>query len=1239
MAGCCSCCKPGQHQSYIATAEGPDHTDPSQVQVNFDTNNDAVTSQVQKKSHGGFRAQLTRLGTKNPESIELGGIGYMRQSSRYDLGFTKDYLSGSIKFSHSHKDHLKYTKSKYMAIQPDEDPDVVVAALAKKWNLEFPKLLISILGGGEEVVHVNQAMKKAFCKGLVEAVLSTDVWLFTGGLNCGMMKTVGQALTNYAIGRAMVKHRDVVAVGVAPLCILSQKDKLLGSERRPVKYNMDQDSDDSADEDDNATDHDSRDDASSPSYHLDPNHTHFILVGDVHSKPGDELTMRNALVHNIARCKIKGSNATVPVLHVVFGGDYSVFQTIHDAVTKHQIPVLVIPDTGGAADVLTFAINKRAEAGEENIAFDVKITHEIRMKLGLDPKCFVKTKDLIKGIIKRRHLINVYNQDVRIDEAILRALMNANRGCKGQDDLHLAVIWNRIDLAKKELLAHRKWKASELRDSLYYALVNNQPKFVKLFIAEGNIDLKKFLSTEMLVDLYNETKDESSVLYSLLDKQRVKRDYRGGYRFSLTDVSNVLKELIFDTYDYSTSHFYDGKACFNEPLHELFIWAVLLHRFRLAKLFWKRGKPSIGGALLASTILKALSELQRLDSQESAEMHTHAKMFQKMAIDFLNLCYVDDRHRTSLLLVRNLPDWGNSTCLDLAAAARSKQFIAHAAVQNLLNELWMGRLSRRTSVFKIWSCICFPIAVPFAITFMSKDDPTVPAKKMLEHQLSDGDAGNNESREDISSPLKSSKTTKDSYQTSPVEETDDCMSVKTYMTHATHRQHRNNGYSWWYKLKLFHEAPVISFRINMIAHFVFLGLFSYILLSNFTEKISVYEMVLIGWVFTLFTEEVRQIFQEDYHTLYHRFDAWLWGYWNCVDLLSLVMFAVGLGLRFHPVTLDAARIVLALDLIVFYLRILHIFSASQLLGPKLIMIVRMLVILVAFLAILMVFMIAFGVACQAILFPNSQNLASIIKGVFYQSYFQLYGELFLEDIDGVDCAVENADSSMQRCPQHSWFGTIVLAFYLFTSNILLLNLLIAMLNYTFQAIQDNTDTFWKFQRYQLVKEYYQRPSVVPPLIIVVHVYQMVRWAWDKCFPGHKLYRSLNLMKRELRQDKQIEISTWEEVKGEDYLAEMKRQAHQESNKRIKQTDERLEALSSKMTIYFQGGKLNKAMEGRFNIMEAQIANVERLVKSLSGAGMSLDTSDSAHQSSSHLQVLRHHPESYPLKRSKSATIR
>ena len=53
-----------------------------------------------------------------------------------------------------------------------------------------------------------------------------------------------------------------------------------------------------------------------------------------------------------------------------------------------------------------------------------------------------------------------------------------------------------------------------------------------------------------------------------------------------------------------------------------------------------------------------------------------------------------------------------------------------------------------------------------------------------------------------------------------------------------------------------------------------------------------------------------------------------------------------------------------------------------------------------FLCILFVFMLAYGVASQAILKPNSTSFGDIFLGVAYKSYFQIFGELFLEDIVG-----------------------------------------------------------------------------------------------------------------------------------------------------------------------------------------------------------------------------------------------
>eukprot|EP00057_Strongylocentrotus_purpuratus_P005699 XP_003731577.2 PREDICTED: transient receptor potential cation channel subfamily M member 5 [Strongylocentrotus purpuratus] len=174
--------------------------------------------------------------------------------------------------------------------------------------------------------------------------------------------------------------------------------------------------------------------------------------------------------------------------------------------------------------------------------------------------------------------------------------------------------------------------------------------------------------------------------------------------------------------------------------------------------------------------------------------------------------------------------------------------------------------------------------------------------------------------------------------------------------------------------------------------------------------------------------------------------SWLLNYYYLVDAVCVIMFTAGAVLRHYPGMLDAARIVLSLTLVTFYIRLLHIFSVNKHLGPKLIMIIKMMNDLVVFMCILMVFLLAYGIACQAVLFPHVTDTRQMLKGIFYRSYFQIYGELFLEELEGRnDCS--NEDPTMEPCPANTWFGTTILAVYLFISNVLLLNLLIAMLKY------------------------------------------------------------------------------------------------------------------------------------------------------------------------------------------------
>lgn len=48
-------------------------------------------------------------------------------------------------------------------------------------------------------------------------------------------------------------------------------------------------------------------------------------------------------------------------------------------------------------------------------------------------------------------------------------------------------------------------------------------------------------------------------------------------------------------------------------------------------------------------------------------------------------------------------------------------------------------------------------------------------------------------------------------------------------------------------------------------------------------------------------------------------------------------------------------------------------------------------------------------------------------------------------------------------------------------------------SHTFQMVQDNSEKVWKFHRYSLVYEYYDRPTIVPPFIIVNHIFRGMRW--------------------------------------------------------------------------------------------------------------------------------------------------
>lgn len=101
--------------------------------------------------------------------------------------------------------------------------------------------------------------------------------------------------------------------------------------------------------------------------------------------------------------------------------------------------------------------------------------------------------------------------------------------------------------------------------------------------------------------------------------------------------------------------------------------------------------------------------------------------------------------------------------------------------------------------------------------------------------------------------------------------------------------------------------------------------------------------------------------------------------------------------------------------------------------------------MIYFVVLLLVVLMSFGVSRQSILFPNEEANWSLIRDVYFQPYFMLYGEVFADDIDP-PCG-ESPDQ--KPCVTGHWLTPITMSMYLLIANILLINLLIAVFNNIF----------------------------------------------------------------------------------------------------------------------------------------------------------------------------------------------
>ena len=177
---------------------------------------------------------------------------------------------------------------------------------------------------------------------------------------------------------------------------------------------------------------------------------------------------------------------------------------------------------------------------------------------------------------------------------------------------------------------------------------------------------------------------------------------------------------------------------------------------------------------------------------------------------------------------------------------------------------------------------------------------------------------------------------------------------------------------------------------------------------------------------------------------------------------------------------------------------MNVLLVHPVLGPYIVMINKMLKDLATFLLILVIFIISYGVISTSLLTPHKAHVTDItrLSNVIWKPYFHIYGELFAE--------AEPEEPGVTR------FGTeyhnaydetlvwILLGLYLLFTNIMLLNLLIAIFNDRYVEVKEKALEIWKFKRYTIVMEYGLRHALFPPFSLFTHIGSAVKFCLRSC---------------------------------------------------------------------------------------------------------------------------------------------
>ncbi|RDD38222.1 Transient receptor potential cation channel subfamily M member 3 [Trichoplax sp. H2] len=1104
---------------------------------------------------------------------------------------------------------MKPSTAKYLRVNADAQSSRLLTLLSEYWGIKDPSLVISIIADGDDEYAMSRTARISFCNNLASVARNAAAYIVTSGYHIGMLKIITKALNRNLNSNGEGLQKDIPVVGISTWGSVLNRELLqsqVGHGCYPAKCVAVRK-------------------AAGRFLPLDPFHTHFILADDgtIGQRKAEEILRQN-LENELLRLEFNGGK--VPMIQIVISGDERTLVKVNKSLQR-RIPVLVVEETDGAATILTLVkescklqLDYLEQRICEKFGWNIAEKHTtLRTKL---QDCLLNIKEIRTNI----DLLFTYNRmEDQLGDIIFDAVVYARRLDENQS-AQLKIMWNKID----EGAGADTWEKIDSDVAMENALLGEREDIVEFLIKEKHgLNLYHFVTPQRLQDLYLSAPEDSllrlfisktirqhhgdeacrlifscpfeslkllkmRMLNSLGMGKKLLVDNRKSSRYEeLSYVGKAIADLMGHDYDnpyteerlrgsrskilgfMGSNEKYqpsdeddlfellkpDDGTYFDDPCRELFLWAVLTDRYKLSMVLWKRVNYAIAGALVAANILLRMSEstLVIKNPKVVQKLQDRGRKFIKLALGVIQDCYAENRQDAVLAFMQELPNWGNFSCFAIVfASSRMQDIIVHDCYQDSLNYLWTGEILTETPMWKVLACTFCP---PLIFTDFVKFKPHADLNSFQRRNNILNDAEKMASQEDLErAAAKICEERELNQSRNVVDKFTDQLQVSKFNI---------------LRLEKFYTAPRMIFLLNLFTYVAFLAAYAIFIMTRFRDEIRPVEIILIIWVSALVMEEIRQIIFAPKARVTDKVDYWWSDHWNKTDVLAASLFYTAVVLRNHTDTEEVGRLLYCVDFIIFFLRLLQMLSIRVNLGPKMAMIRHMVRDLISFIIILFVFLTAFGIATQAILYPIDVWDGNVVKNIFYVPYYRIYGELFLDENyqlrdmyinrnfgnflilnDELNyelafkCrSLTNATTqnrAIYNCAAGDAIVHILVVIYLLLTTILLLNLLIAIFNNTYGKIEDDATQIWRIQYNNLLREYLFRSPSVPPLNYLPILYTLLPWNWRTTAESWKRFlkqlanlKHLKIPRKKFEVYDVCRLQYWEREKQLIYLGQLK----------------------------------------------------------------------------------------------------